>query len=192
MTELEYEKACKGAGAFGAAAYPWGSTTVVECINISGTENGTETCTNLNANLHYWGSNGNLIGGDAGQGPVGCGIFARDATQTRETTGASYYGVMEMAGNVWETVITTWGTNGCSNLPAYTGIWGDGNISGAGLWSNADWPAAQNTNLRPNGVRGGAWNEDITYCRTSDRYQQYYGYYYTFSRYNNTGGRGCR
>jgi formylglycine-generating enzyme required for sulfatase activity len=192
MTEMEYEKASKGAGLHAPGGYAWGSTTLVECLNISGTENGTETCTNLNANMHYSGSNWNVVGGDAGQGPVGCGIFARDATQTRETTGATYYGVMEMSGNVWETVITLFGSTGCGNNPTYTGIWGNGMLSAGGTFDLADWPAAVNANPRPNGLRGGSFADDQSYARTSDRYYAYWGGNTSFTRSYNVGGRGCR
>ena len=37
------------------------------------------------------------------------GIFARDATTTRDYTGATYFGIMEMSGNVRELVISVWG-----------------------------------------------------------------------------------
>ncbi|MCS7084931.1 MAG: hypothetical protein RMM53_07915, partial [Bacteroidia bacterium] len=128
MTELEYEKICRGPLNAVPGEYPWGTATnLVEAVNITSPENGAEVCTDVYANLHYQGSNPNVIvGSTPSQGPLGVGIFARDTTQKRISTGAAYYGVMEMGGNVRETVISFRGDCNPNNVSCYTGIWGDG------------------------------------------------------------------
>ena len=197
MTEFEYEKATKGAGILTPNGYAWGSGVFVEAFNLSGAENGTETCTDVNANLHAFSTDDDILGGDnptvntnLTKGPVGCGIFARDATQTRETTGATYYGVMEMSGNVWEIVITRYLTS-CANFNAYTGIWGDGLISAGGAWNNPDWPTGVNSAPRPNGARGGSWDYNPNSARVADRQYCYSGNF-TYNRNRGIGGRGAR
>ncbi|MCZ2355618.1 MAG: formylglycine-generating enzyme family protein [Bacteroidia bacterium] len=217
MTDVEYEKICRGSGLIAPNGYAWGSNTFVEALRISGTENGTETVLDVNANLHanagtapccagidiycYCNSQAILSGGDvtgSGQtnnayGPIGCGIFARDTTLTREQTGATYYGVMEMSGNVAETIVTTYNpTTGCGAASPYIGTWGDGNITVGGLFDVTDWPAPANTLPRANGWRGGHWANSQDYCRVADRYGVYWGYNETYNRNNAVGGRGCR
>ncbi|MCB9234173.1 MAG: SUMF1/EgtB/PvdO family nonheme iron enzyme [Bacteroidia bacterium] len=199
MTEMEYEKACKGNGVFGPLAYAWGDAAYVEALNVTSPENGTETVTDVNANMHFSGTNINILGGDNAtpnlpltQGPIGCGIFARDNTQTRETTGGSYYGVMELSGNVGEPVITTYGTSGCGSASTYDGIWGDGRLTVGGLWNTANWPVADFNSIRPNGWRGGAWDYSDIYCRVSDRYYTLFGGGQLVNRNRSIGGRGAR
>ena len=156
MTELEFEKACRGTKAAVAGEYAWGST-IVEATTISGAENGTET---VNGNCNYsWGSD--FSGGDGGRGPLRCGIFAKSGT-SRQDAGASYYGVMEMSGNLWERAVTLGNATGRT----FTGTHGNGELEGGG---NADieyWPG---TNASGAGFRGGNWGNIATYLPVSYR-----------------------
>jgi formylglycine-generating enzyme required for sulfatase activity len=193
MTELEYEKACRGILAHVPGEYPWGSAADrVEAINITSPESGGEVCTDANANLHFYGSNMNIIvGGGSQQGPLGAGIFARDATQTRTTTGATYYGAMEMGGNVREVVIGI--REDCtppSYLSCYTGIWGDGVLDANQKFNVTNWPTTS-MSYHPFGYRGGGWSDHQDRCRISDR--QHMGWGFDFDdRSESNGGRGCR
>lgn len=202
ITEMEYEKACKGNGPLAPLGYAWGSATYIEARNVTAPENGTEICTDADANLHIGGASQDILGGDSPtlnvpltRGPIGCGIFARDATQTRETTGGSFYGVMELSGNVGEAVVTSLGSNGCSNAPVYSGLWGDGLLNGSGLFNVANWPAAP-SGFGFGGVdvgwRGGCWETTDVYARVADRNYIYNGRFEMETRSRLTGGRGAR
>ncbi len=156
MTELEYEKACRGPIAPVANAYAWGSTTVTRQTNHAGAADGSglETALPTNANANY--NNGI----PAPQGPVRVGIFAQ-ANSSREAAGASYWGVMELSGNLYERVVNV----GHSAGRAFQGTLGDGVLDASGnATGNADWPTGNGT-----GWRGGSWAWDTTWMRTSDR-----------------------
>ena len=111
MSELEFEKACRGGSSTTANGamnneFPWQSTSITTPTttgpSFSGAETGTETIVggnNCNANLNW-----NFSNGDGGQGPVRAGIFATSSTG-QQTAGSTYYGIMEMGGNVREYVI---------------------------------------------------------------------------------------
>ena len=81
-------------------------------LNYSGIENGTETFNNYNiykryVNPLYGGGNMNsktYNGGDGGDGPFRVGIFATDSSN-RITSGASYYGIMDLSKNVSKMMI---------------------------------------------------------------------------------------
>ena len=200
MTELEYEKACKGDAAMAPGGYAWGSSSWVEARNLSGAEDGTETVTDTDANINAYGVSFYVLGGDGTvnnnnltRGPIGCGIFARDATQTRETTGGSYYGIMELSGNVLETVITIHaGPSSCAANPTYDGIWGDGLLNASGRWNVTNWPTSSNTQNGPIGCRGGSYDHDEIYSTVGHRYYIRLGGSMTHNRTRTVGGRGVR
>lgn len=140
MTEMEFEKACRGDQTPVAGEYAWGTTNATGATTISGTEDGTETITNSKAN--YSPANYNIPGvpgpftnGDGGYGPLRCGIFATGST-TREQSGATYYGIMEMSGNVSEQLIWVGNSTGRS----FTGAHGDGTLDANGDANVTGWP----------------------------------------------------
>jgi len=191
MTELEYEKACRGPKVFVPGEFAWGNTNVVEAIHIATPAGpGTDTCTDVGANLNFYGSDSYIRGGSYGGSTYGAllevGIFARDHTLTREATGGSYYGVMELSGNAWERCVQV---NENQNNPAtassYTGIWGDGILSSMGLYNEPTWPVGKYFLFR-----GGTFAVDIDRCRVSARYDRNYTDYN--SRNIDWGGRGVR
>jgi len=201
MTELEYEKACKGNGPMAPDGYAWGTASLIQAENLSGPENGTELVTDSAANVHcYYQFTRDVVGGDSPsnstnltRGPIGCGIFARDATQTRETTGGSYYGVMELSGNVSEAVVTIHGgTSSCTANPAYDGIWGDGLLTGAGLWNTTNWPVAVTTSNTQAGLRGGSWEDSPDLSLVADRNHIRSPSGRLTTRTRTVGGRGVR
>jgi hypothetical protein len=202
MTELEYEKATKGnTGApYADGSYAWGTTLLSNLWEVRLNENGADTSITAainggvppNANLAksnnccqplpytctcqntIYGRNAAHTLSMIGEGPVGCGIFARDNTLTRAQTGATYWGIMEMTGNVLEQVVSVYGNaadNVAANtISAYTGLWGNGVVHNAtGLPDVANWPITLRNNRCGYGVRGGSWNSDINRGRVADR-----------------------
>ena len=147
-TELEYEKASRG-GNISAVPneYPWGNTTIVPVStlqNINTTSEVPDAFANCNNNS---------------VSTRRCGVFAT-STATRDTAGAGYYGNMELAGNVWEQVVTVGSPAG----RAFTNVNGDGYLDPTGASDISTWIASG-----VNGARGGGYTASPVYCRTSDR-----------------------
>ena len=162
MTELEYEKACRGPGLPVAEEFAWGTTdyyTTQYTLSGAGTPN--EQTTNASAllgNLSFSATDGSL------DGPLRCGIFAASVSEkTREQTGGSYYGIMELSGNLWECVVNISTPQG----RAFTGQHGDGALATDGEANTPGWSVG---NIVAYGLRGGGWNTFFhNECQTSDR-----------------------
>ncbi|MEP7165999.1 MAG: SUMF1/EgtB/PvdO family nonheme iron enzyme [Ferruginibacter sp.] len=98
MSELEYEKACRGDNLPVSSEFANGisfnpNAANVNQSNIINPGTGMEIL-NVNASV--------IIAPNIGQ-PLRCGIIAASqTTATRVNTGATYYGIMEMSGNVGE------------------------------------------------------------------------------------------
>lgn len=172
MTELEYEKACRGPLSAVANEYAWGTATVIadsgdRTINVyspSGLEDGAETnATDVSLGACVYGNNQiGLAGVNAGTGPVRCGLFAT-ANSDRITSGASYWGIMELSGNLWERPVTV----GNSAGRGFTGVPGDGRLDANGDANVPTWPG---TTASGAGFRGGDWLNGSFYLRGSDRF----------------------
>lgn len=124
--------------------YAWGNDTTIRRITnmsstlkftFSGIENGTESFSNYNIFRRYInpitnnGMNQYAVeGGDGGSGPLRVGIFAND-TSSRISSGASYYGIMDMSKNVAEYVISL-GSAGSRNFSSL--VHGDGILNAQG------------------------------------------------------------
>jgi formylglycine-generating enzyme required for sulfatase activity len=106
MTELEYEKSCRGVIAAVGGEYSWGSSLV---------QSGSYLLSNINLeNEEISGNYGLLLGnsnkeypnyfqGEPIMGLLRVGIFAANgANSGRISSGASYWGVMELTGNAIE------------------------------------------------------------------------------------------
>ncbi|MFY8022453.1 MAG: SUMF1/EgtB/PvdO family nonheme iron enzyme [Bacteroidia bacterium] len=173
MTELEFEKVCRGTTSSPTAnEYAWGTTSIIGATAISNSGLSNEIATNNDANVVY----NSLI-----NGPMRSGAFAKSSTN-RITSGASYYGVFDMSGNVWERPITI----GNSSGRAFTGLNGNGELSTNGESDVSNWPGNSGDGA---GFRGGRWNADTIRLRISDRT----GAASIISgRNNDQGGRGVR
>ncbi len=188
MTELEFEKACRGPTEPVAGEYAWGSAEFKAARVILGPEEGQRIAVTGNANL------GNesrpLRGGDGGMGPVCDDAFGtkvyppargafgaaveRKGILSRERTGASYYGVMGLTGNLWEFAVNVCTTDG----RAFTGEPGQGVLYIAGTLGTLDangeyitpattaWPSPQSSGA---GFRGGSWYTVAARGRVADR-----------------------
>lgn len=136
LSELEYEKAGRGFLNAVANEYAWGTTTAVQGNTLSGTENGTETVTESGANYSLISST--RSGGDGSSGPLRVGIHAT-ATSTRTQSGASYFGVMDMTGNVGEMYVNVQHAQG-RTYRGYADLWhGDGTLLTTGFADVAHW-----------------------------------------------------
>jgi hypothetical protein len=165
MTELEYEKAARGTASAVANEYAWGSTTITQVTGITNGGASNETASNSGNGLCAYGNHASV------QGPMRCG-FAATASTTRAQAGASYYGVMELSGNLWERPVTVGNATG----RAFDGANGDGalatngNANGTSLQYWPGYSAGEITGATGSGFRGGDWFKDATYARVSDRY----------------------
>ena len=84
-------------------------------------------------------------------GPYRCGIFAASAKHAnREDVGATYYGIMEMSGNLAEMAVTI----GTPQGRAYKGVHGDGTLDANGEADVATWPPITGEG---GGLFGGSW-----------------------------------
>ncbi len=180
MSELEYEKACRGTAHPAANEYAWGTTSATALTSESGSiGSGTESPLPTNANCNI-----NTTFG----GPTRAGIFARPDS-TRQLSGAGYYGVMELCGNVVEWTVTV----GVNAGRVFTGLHGDGQLTSAGIANVSNWPwTAVGSGLRDSnpGPRGGTWwGDQPAGGRVSDRK------YVIFARTDRgwcSGGRAVR
>lgn len=161
MTELEYEKACRGDQAAVSGEHAWGSASITGATGISNNSGANnETFSNAGANCAYNNSGGV-------QGPLRVGAFAGGAT-SREQAGASYYGIMELSGNLWERTVTIGNATG----RAFTGLNGNGQLSANGHANQSHWPGisgSEVTGATGSGFRGGDWIFDASFARVSDR-----------------------
>lgn len=174
MTELEYEKTCRGTDRTGAspgiAVYPvngefaWGENT--NNVNITTPTAGDGTATESILSSSTMNVNGSLA-----SGPVRVGIFAakNPTSNQRRLTGGSYYGVMELTGNLEELVYITSNSNthianssyctsstNTSNI--FDGRHGDGNInSSTGEHNTFQTTTGDWTYFLP-AFKGGSWN----------------------------------
>jgi hypothetical protein len=176
MTELEFEKICRGTLPSIASEYAWGTATITAATGISNSGLSNESASNLGANANYGGTASNI------NGPLRVGIFAGTNT-TRSQAGATYYGAMEFSGNLWERVISM----GAAEGRAYSGLHGDGEISAAGEANVTNWPASS-TGVG-GGIKGGSWGDPIANLQISDRSSASTSFPL---RYSTTGGRGIR
>lgn len=199
MTELEFEKAARGPSLPIKGQYAWASKDAVAATSLSADESlSNEVVTNALANARFGGVL--LSGGDASQGidyqqgPLRVGIFATNDSK-RASSGAGYYGIMDLSGNVAEFVVSIGSDVGLS----FTGNHGDGLLTTLNNYQgNADvigWPGMDLDPLKGvrfgsgSGLRGGSWNDSFEYLRISDRQNAVYGKM-DAEPYN--GGRGVR
>jgi len=111
MTELEFEKACRGSRKPLPNEFPWGNDDKLR----------VERRVNAEGDLTHLGGKSE----------------AALSTKTMTEFGASQYWMMDLAGSLWERCITVGDSLGRS----FKGSHGDGNISSFGFATNPDWPS---------------------------------------------------
>ncbi|MCX6249983.1 MAG: SUMF1/EgtB/PvdO family nonheme iron enzyme [Bacteroidetes bacterium] len=143
MTDPEFEKACRGPNTPVYQEYAWGTasvnSTVFTMTNLGSPNEGISNLSTTVGNGAYWPPTNSQI--------VRCGIFAASSTNhTRQETGASYYGVMELSGNLIESIVHIGSVAGRS----FTGVHGNGELNTAGdadvdFWPGINGNATQST-----------------------------------------------
>jgi formylglycine-generating enzyme required for sulfatase activity len=164
MTELEFEKACRGDQTPVANEHVWGTTNVASsAYTLSNPGAANE---GINTNYSTTAGNGIFSQTDGSiNGPLRVGIFAANGSNSgRETAGASYYGIMELSGNLWERPVTV----GNSTGRAFTGTNGDGSLATDGNANTSNWPG---TDAIGSGFRGSSW-----YDGHNDAFVSFRGY----------------
>jgi formylglycine-generating enzyme required for sulfatase activity len=182
MTELEFEKACRGPLAAVSGEYAWGTATVASSaytLSDAGASNeGIATNYSTTAGNAMYTTTKGTIGG-----PVRVGIFAANGSNSgRLSAGASYWGIMELSGNLWERPVTIGNAEG----RAFTGMHGDGLLTINGAADAATWPGEDAVGA---GMRGGPWVSTIRAMQVSDRN---YAGISDSSRSDNLGFRAVR
>jgi len=173
MTELEYEKACRGLISPVANECAWGNTIVEP---LTGSLSGANTASERpdQGNCH--------LSGCLPSGSFRCGIYA-DATSSRQEAGAGFCGALDLSGNLWERAVCV-GDATCRN---FNGTHGDGILSVNGYANEATWPGLVGGQVTGwlVGMRGGGFTSASADLRVSDRYmanltntglQYYYGW----------------
>ncbi len=178
MTEFEYEKACRGPLAPVVNEYPWGTTT----YNFMNPGNASATSS-------FGVKDGHVHAGAWDGGPIRSG-FAAGPSTNRSQSGATYYGIMDMAGQVFEQCVG--GGNGY-NYSNFTSVNGDGVLGSNGNANTNGWPS----NGGPDSgtiLKGGFYNTgagNVAALRVSDR-QYYAGDNTNAVKSRPSGGRGVR
>lgn len=167
MTELEFVKACRGSGPVVPSEYAWGSNDIISTSFIYDLLNKNEP-NEIVVNHVASTGNANWINSAIFEdGPYRNGVFAASTTSTeREEVGATYYGIMEMSGNLSEMAITVGDPVG----RAYKGIHGDGVLAPDGEANVATWPPVTgNADGDGGGLFGGSWFSQDEELRINDR-----------------------
>jgi len=163
-TEMEFEKAGRDiSGGSDARTYPWGNTAP-DLVTYT-PPNETGTC--IKRYLNYNNTAGCTKVLDVGR------YMSGDVYRTAAETGASPWGIADLAGNVWEfNINSSW---------LFVPLNGDGTLN-----LPVSWPVPGAATA---GLRGGSWAGSATYGRVSGR--DYASWAYT-DRGNNFGARAAR
>lgn len=173
MTEMEFEKAARGGGT-NTNTYPWGTAN-------PDTGNAVYLPSGHISPYDAWSYYANYCdpavcaNSDGPDGPTNVGNYlSGDLARSNAQTGASPYGVADMAGNLWEHLINCNSTTTPAN--------GNGTLT-----LPASWPGVASGK----GVRGGGWDRSVADggLRVSDRGNA--GWTYA-TRYSYVGFRPAR
>ena len=162
MSELEFEKAARGPQSPVPDEYAWG-TDEIQTADYLVTEIGTPSEWITNITMGGATGNGLSAANQTMNGPFRVGAFAASGGSTREDAGGSYYGVMELSGNLREFTVSI--VDSGNDASAYTGEHGDGTLSAGATANVANWP----TSGDGYGTRGGGYNSSNTNLTVSNR-----------------------
>jgi len=201
MTQLEFEKACRGPNNPVGGEFAWGNALIHgSTYTIANAGAADEVISSMPENT------GNCLynATDPYSGHImRCGIFAASSVNhTRMETGATFYGIMEMSGNVFETSINTYHFAGWS----FTGLHGNGELLTTGDADVNYWPGINGnedehtantafltsgvTSYAGTGFRGSNTIYSASGLPISSR--EFAAGWDLSERWNFSGGRGCR
>ncbi len=187
MTEFEFEKLCRGPLNPVAYEYPWGNTLITKTTNSnSGNGSFSEKPTNLGEGLVLYAWE------DVNWVPFRSG-YAATSTSTRSQAAATYYGILDIAGNMAEQVV---GGGSGYDYSNFTTTNGDGVLGTNGNANVTGWPTSYGISAG-NFVKGGSFDNatTTTHLQVSDRtFYKYASATDNFSNgyYPSAGGRGIR
>jgi formylglycine-generating enzyme required for sulfatase activity len=185
MTELQFEKAARGIQGSVPGEYAWGNTQISTTIySLTNASQSSEIVNNTSVspigNVSYIATYSNA----PFNGPLRNGIFATTATN-RISSGGSFYGVMELSGNLNERVVTI--SNAAGDNYTFGGAGGQVlvNLTTSGFAqfvtspATGRWPGAFNVGSTfaifgssfALGLmyKGGGWASPASLLRISDR-----------------------
>jgi hypothetical protein len=186
MTELEFEKACRGPRQPVAGEYAWGTPGIANSeYEVASEGQGDER---ISASLSTVAGNANYdftmpvkYGGGARGGvsavagaPLRAGIFAApDSNRLR--AGASYWGILDLSGNAREQAISV----GHERGRLFMGAHGQGTVDIPDDWPEATFSATEERTSGKNdgfgsGSRGGFFGDTPFGLRVSDRERAVY------------------
>ncbi|MEG1573318.1 MAG: hypothetical protein RR328_07175, partial [Bacteroidales bacterium] len=140
LTELEYEKACRGDRSAVLGEYAWGTSNAVLHTSLTDPNLAKELAAPSGANFIQW------LGGYESKFPARVGLLATP-TSNRTQAGAGYYGALNLSDNVAEIYVNVSTAEGI----AFSGEHGNGNLNGNGDAEIATWPATTGEGA---GIRG--------------------------------------
>ena len=181
MTELEYEKACRGPLKPVPNEFAWGTADIATAEYALADDgkaderlvgNYSRTAGNASydftlPDVHSAAARGGVSAVPGS--PMRAGIFATPDSG-RVAAGASYWGIMELSGNVREQVVSVSNVKGC----AFAGTHGAGTPDVPEDWPEATYSAsARRTSGKDDGIgsglRGGFFGDTPFGLRASDR-----------------------
>ena len=158
MSELEFEKICRGSGNKPIEGeFAWGTTKSNNVVTVPDFKTSVTNIKNSNANCFYEQEGLQDIV------PMQIGVFEREYGN-RELNGATFYGVMEMSGNLDENCIGVGNQYG----RAFTYKNGDGQIDIDGYTNEINWPGREG---RGSGYRGGCLGQEEHVMQVADRFE---------------------
>jgi formylglycine-generating enzyme required for sulfatase activity len=179
MTEWEFEKAARGSAPATAGEFAWGTTNIhtrqYALVQIGTPQEHVGNPGVQTGNAAYVLTSGAADGcWPCRTTPLRAAAF-RAPGATRQESGASFYGVMDLSGNLAERTVTV----GNSVGRRFDGRHGDGHLGANGNAAGAEtarWPGSSDTGSSTQiigavgtGLRGGGWNSPAANLRISDR-----------------------
>lgn len=174
MTELEFEKACRGSASAVYGQYAWGTASILDANSIINPGQASEAVQESDGFSIQFGDalqGGANFGNDGVQGPMRVGIFATAMSNTRGEASAGYYGNLDLSGNLREMVVTLGNAEG----RAFIGTHGDGSLSTLesfeGNANNVDWPGMDGVATRGVTSALGAGEKGGSFADLADKLQ---------------------